>query len=167
MSAENKQSMPENSRLSSPVKKRGDTVIVDIDHYAPFLLNAVGSAWLRKTSGLYRQQFNLGITEWRVIAMLNIEPLITANRVCEVIRLDKAAASRSLKILCERGYANFETSATDNRKRRWLLSPQGLAIHEKILDVALRCEAELVADIAPDELETFYRVTRQMLANFD
>ena len=152
-------------RLSSPLKLRNDATILDIDHYAPFLLNAVSNAWQRKSSAIYREQFDLGITEWRVIAMLNIEPQITANRVCEVIRLDKAAVSRSLRLLTERDLVKFETSPTDPRKRRWQLSREGLKVHDQLLEQALNCEEVLIGDIDSEDLETFYKVMRQMLQN--
>ncbi len=90
------------ARIASPMRDRDGTEIVDIANYAPFLLNAVSNAWGRKTSTIYRRDFGLGITDWRVISMLNIEPGITASRICDVIRLDKAAASRSLKTLMQK-----------------------------------------------------------------
>ncbi|HPQ94664.1 MAG: winged helix-turn-helix transcriptional regulator [Thiothrix sp.] len=153
-------------RLSSPVALRDGVTILNIEHYAPFLLNAVSNAWQRKTSSIYRDQFDLGITDWRVIAMLNIEPEITANRICEVIHLDKAAVSRSLRCLSEREFVTFETaSPTDPRKRRWRLSPRGLEVHDELMRHALACEQALVGDVDPHDLETFYAVMRQMLAN--
>ncbi len=155
------------ARLSSPVRQRSDVTILDIEHYAPFLLNAVSNAWQRRTSAIYRERFGLGIVEWRVLAMLNIEPHISANRVCEVIRLDKASVSRSLKLLSEEGYVLYEASPTDPRKRHWRLSEKGLAVHERILEIALSCESDLVAGVAPEHLETCLLVMRQMLANLD
>ena len=83
----------------SPVALRGDVRYLDIHRYAPFLLNAVNGAWQRKSAAIYREKFGIGIVDWRVLSMLMIEPRITANRICEAIRIDKAAASRSLKVL--------------------------------------------------------------------
>ncbi len=154
-------------RMSGPTKLRDGITILDIEKYTPFLLNAVSNAWQRTTSAIYRQTFNLGIVDWRVIAMLNIEPKITANRICAVLRLDKAAASRSLKLLHDEGLVRFEASPTDPRKRRWWLSEQGLEAHEKIMVIALDCEAEMLAGISPADLETFLKVMRRMLSNID
>lgn len=154
-------------RISDPTRDRDGVTILDIDHYAPFLLNAVASAWQRKTSAIYRRKFNLGIVDWRVMAMLNIEPNITANRVCEVIRLDKAAVSRSLKLLNERALADFEASASDPRKRRWKLTAKGLEAHGEFLAIALACEADMISGVDPVELETFLKVMRRMLGNLE
>lgn len=161
-----KSKQPE-ARIANPTRLRDGVEILDIAHYAPFLLNAVSNAWGRKTSTIYRNDFGLGLVEWRVIAMLNIEPSITASRVCDVIRLDKAAVSRALKHLLEKGLLSFEQPSNDPRKRLWRLSEEGLKTHDALLSVALSCENELVAGVAPEDLDVFLRVMRQMLANID
>ena len=158
---------PRQHRISSPTRDRDGHTVLDIDYYAPFLLNAVASAWQRQTSAVYRNKFDLGIVDWRIIAMLNIEPDITANRICEVIRLDKAAVSRPLKVLNERGISAYAASNSDPRKRRWWLTEEGLKIHADLLSLALGCEAELLADVPPDDLEIFLKSMRQMLRNLD
>ncbi len=155
----------ETDRISPPTRERDGTTILDIQNYAPFLLNAVSSAWQRKTSAIYRRDFDLGILEWRVLAMLNIEPQITANRICKVVGLDKGAVSRSLKLLDERGLVFNEASKDDPRRRQWSLTLEGSKLHSQILDIALGCEAELIDGIAPENLEVFIRVMRTMLAN--
>ncbi len=155
------------TRKSAPTRTRDGITILDIGNYTPFLLNAVSNAWQRKTSTIYRQTFSLGIVDWRVIAMLNIEPKITANRICEVVRLDKAATSRSLQLLHSEGHVHFEASPTDPRKRRWWLSDNGLEAHETILAIALSVAAEMLAGVAPEDLETFLQVMRRMLSNLE
>jgi DNA-binding MarR family transcriptional regulator len=155
------------NRISSPTRQRDGVTVLDIAQYSPFLLTAVGSAWQRKTSALYRERFGFGIGEWRVLSMLNIEPKITANRICTVIRLDKAAVSRSLKLLHDRGLVAYEASASDPRKRRWWLTGAGQEIHTEVLAIALGCEAEMLAGVAPEDLEVFLRVMSHMLANFE
>ena len=155
----------ETDRISSPTRERDGTTILDIQNYAPFLLNAVSSAWQRKTSAIYRRDFDLGILEWRILAMLNIEPQITANRICKVVGLDKGAVSRSLRLLDDRGLVYNEATAKDPRRRKWSLTQEGSDMHSQILSIALGCEAELIEGIAPENLEVFIRVMRRMLAN--
>lgn len=158
--------LPHVPRISQPTKSRDGITIVDIASYAPFLLNAIGNAWQRKTSANYRREFDLGIGEWRIISMLNIEPNITANRVCDVIKMDKAAVSRSLKLLLALGLVEFSAPNVHSRNRSWRLSPQGLAMHEAILARALQAEGELVEGLDPEDLETCLKVLRHMLSRF-
>lgn len=155
------------SRLSSPVTMREDMTILAIGNYAPFLLNAVSNGWQRTTSAIYRARFDLGIVEWRVIAMLAIEPRITANGVCEGLRLDKSAVSRALGQLLSKGYVHFEAQPSDPRKRWWWLSAEGRRMHDELLAIALDCEARLIRDVPPEDLEAFLRVMRRMLVNLE
>lgn len=152
---------------AAPVTQRDGESILDIQRYAPFLLNAVNGAWQRKTSAIYRSKFEIGILDWRVLSMLMIEPRITANRVCEAIRLDKAAVSRSLKSLHSKGYLAFEASPSDERKRNWWLTEAGRALHDEILAIALGCEAEMVDGVMPDDMEAFLRVMSRFLSNLE
>lgn len=158
--------IPDAPRISSPTTVRDGTTILDIDHYAPFLVNAIGNAWQRKTSAIYRDRFGLSISEWRVLSMLNIEPGITAFRICEVIKMDKASVSRSLKLLSSLGLLTYEASPTDVRRRHWWLSDTGRAMHSDLMAVALECEAELVKGLGPEDLEVCLGAMRIMLKNF-
>lgn len=158
---------PPNTIMLAPTCDRDGVEIINISSYAPFLLSAVSNAWGRKTSMIYRRNFGLGLSEWRVISMLNIEPGITAGRICDVIRLDKAAVSRSLKVLLEKGLLRYEQVTNDPRKRLWHLSEEGLETHDALMSIALSCEGELVSKIDPEDFEVFLRVIHQMLTNID
>ena len=144
---------------------RDGTEVIDIEHYAPFFLNAVGSAWQRMTSAIYRREFGFGISEWRVMSMLNIEPGITAVRICEVLRLDKGAVSRSLQNLEQSGLVRYEASPTDIRKRWWTLSDEGRTVHARVLRIALACERQMMARVTQEDKAVFLKVMKQMLDN--
>lgn len=153
--------------MPSPTRNRDGVEVIDVSSYAPFLLNAVSNAWGRKTSTIYRRDFDMGLSEWRVISMLNIEPGITASRICDVLRLDKAAVSRSLKALLKKGLLGYEQVSNDPRKRLWSLSAEGLKTHDALMSVALSCESKLVSNIDPEDFNAFLRVMHQMLMNMD
>mgnify|MGYP001814653803 FL=1 len=144
---------------------RDGTEVIDIEHYAPFFLNAVGSAWQRMTSAIYRREFGFGVNEWRVMSMLNIEPEIMAARICEVLRLDKGAVSRSLQNLEQSGLVRYEASPTDIRKRWWTLSDEGRTVHGRVLRVALDCERQMMARVTQEDKAVFLKVMKQMLDN--
>ena len=154
-------------RASEPTRLRDGECILDIQNYVPFLLSATSNAWQRRTSAYYRARLGVGIVEWRILSMLNIEPGITANRICEVIRMDKSAVSRTLKSLSEREMLCFETSEKDPRKRRWWLSESGIKKHNEVLPAALGHEGILIESIDPEDLEVFLKVIRKMLVNID
>ncbi|MFB9947577.1 MarR family winged helix-turn-helix transcriptional regulator [Rhizobium puerariae] len=152
-------------RISSSTTGRDGVEILDITNYIPFFLSSINNALSRGASAIYRDQFGIGITEWRAISMLAIEPEITAARICEVVNLDKAAASRALATLDEMGYLGSVISEKDPRKRRWWLNDKGYELHARIIRIALAREEKLIAGVHPDDLEAGIRAMRVMMKN--
>lgn len=69
---------------------------LDLDRYVPGLVVWVSNKLAASASQLYRRLFDLGVTDWRVLAYIELYPWSTGAQVCELIGLDKAAVSRSL-----------------------------------------------------------------------
>lgn len=154
-------------RISSSTTLHGDRTVLDINNYIPYFLAAVNNPLSRGASKIYLEKFNLGIVEWRVIAMLAIEPGTTASRICDVVALDKGATSRALTRLCASGYLEFSSKKTDIRRKKWSLNDSGYSIHDKVLQLALQREEKLIEGISPADIEIFLRVIRMMHKNVD
>lgn len=137
---------------------------LDLDVYVPYFLTAVGNALSRGASRIYLREFGVGIGEWRIMSLLAIEPGIMANRICQVISLDKAAASRSLREM-ERLALVDGAQTSDPRRRTYSLTPEGLAMHDRIIKVALQREKRLLDGIPPEDLRILLQCLRQMQAN--
>ena len=154
-------------RISNSTIMDGERAVLDITNYIPYFLAAVNNPLSRGASKIYLKKFNLGIVEWRVIAMLAIEPCITASRICDVVALDKAATSRALTRLHALGYLEFSSKKSDIRRKKWTLNDAGYLMHDQILQLALQREEKLIEGIAPEDIETFLRVIRTMHKNVD
>ena len=155
------------TRISSPTKDNEGRAVVDPGTYIPYFFAAINNALSRGASRIYLQDFDVGIVEWRVISMLAIEPRIPAQRVCEVISLDKAATSRALSRLQDRGMVGFRASDRDPRRKIWWLNAKGYRLHDRILGIALERERDLIRGVDAAELETFLKVMRRMRENVD
>lgn len=107
-------------------------------------LNATGSA-------TYRAHFGLGITEFRILVMLAIEPDILAAQICEVMGIDNGAASRSLRSLEQRGLVEQRPDDQNKAYRRWRLTEAGAALHDEAVEIALERERVLLADFSLQE----------------
>lgn len=140
---------------------------LDLDHYAPFLLNAVSTAWTRQIAGTYRNDFGLGVVEWRVIAVISVDPGASASRICGALRMDKSAISRSLHMLLERGLLEFRAPPGDIRRRSWWLSDSGQEAFQSMLSVALEAETRMLQGVSDAEFEVFLTVMRKFLANLE
>ncbi|MBX3525301.1 MAG: MarR family transcriptional regulator [Rhodoblastus sp.] len=113
-------------------------------------------------SVIYRKRFGVGVTDWRIMALLAVEPWIPAGRISEVIGFDKAVISRSLAFMQERGLV--ETRFHDNNFRRQFiaLTKQGLELHDRIVDVAREREEFLLADLSDEERRVGLRLLEKI-----
>ncbi len=152
-------------RYSSPTLRRNGRDVIDVANYVPYFFAAINNALSRGASLHYLEEFGVGIVEWRIIAMLAIEPRIPAARICEVVALDKSATSRGLKSLSEKDLVLFAEPSRDARRRIWWLSDRGYESHDKILEIALERERRLLQGVDPADLEITLRVMRKMRRN--
>ena len=106
--------------------------------------------------------FGVGIVEWRVIALLAVEPETTANSVSSVIGLDKALVSRTVKKLKELEIITISKSEKDGRHQYLSLSPEGKALHDEILTVALERESKLLEVLSQDERELLISLLQKL-----
>ena len=70
---------------------------------------------------------------------------IVAGRVCDVTGLDKGAVSRSLHDMGKRGLVETRADATDQRRQLVALTRKGVTLHDRIVDIAVAREAQLLA----------------------
>lgn len=126
---------------------------LDLDRYVPALVTFLANKLSSGASACYRKNFDVGVVEWRLLALLKVEQNITANRMCQVIGLDKAAVSRALKLLSERGSVSFIKDEKDGRSSLICLTKEGEILHDKILQVALERESLLLEGFQAEELD--------------
>lgn len=145
----------------------GDKPFATIDHdrYLPFLVISISNGLYRGATQFYQSRFGVGVTEWRVLSALAAEPNTTANRLCQIAQLDKAAASRSLRVLERAGYVTVEPHRTDARKRTVAFTSAGLALYEKIFAVAMKRQERMVAGFTPEETNTLIALLQRVRSN--
>lgn len=145
-----------------PLVEKDGHQVLNLDTYIPFLISAIGNKWSRSSSTLYLKEFRVGVTEWRIIAMLAIEPRITAYRICQVVGLDKGATSRGLKALEARGLVKTWQEDAQNHRKLCELTAAGIELHDRIIAVAHRREAVMLADLSRAEVEVLAEMLRRM-----
>lgn len=127
---------------------------LDLDRYVPAMLTFLANKLATGASLSYRKHFGIGVVEWRLIALLAVEDNITANRICQVIGLDKSAVSRSLQALETAGRISGKVDSKDARRYTVSLTAEGKALHDRVLKVALERERRLLSDFSPAEVDT-------------
>ena len=120
--------------------------------FLPYQLSIASNAVSALIAERYRKRFALKIPEWRVMAVLgdmsgDVEGEgMTQRALTEATLMDKVAVNRACKILEERGLIARAPNAADGRSHIMVLTPEGKAIHQEVLPLALATERELLAD---------------------
>ena len=155
--------------LRSPAAGRDAKVeqVLDLDRYVPALVTFIANKLSRSATVLYQKSFAVNITEWRILALLAIEPEISAARICHVIGFDKGPVSRTLAAMEERGLVAIKPDREDRRSTSISLTAKGAATHDKVIAAALEREQRLLSCLNKAERETLIVLLRRVHSNLD
>lgn len=124
---------------------------LDLEHFLPYRLSVLSNRVSQSIAAAYAKRFAIGITEWRVIAVLGRHPGLSANGVAERTAMDKVAVSRALARLMARALVQRDTHGDDRRRSVLELSEAGYRIYDEVVPLALACERELLSHLDDEE----------------
>lgn len=124
-----------------------------LDDFVPYRLSVLTNTVSSAIAGAYAERFGLSIPEWRVMAVLALEPGLSAATVAERTAMDKVAVSRAVSNLLRtrrlaRGFAN-----ADRRRSVLRLSTEGEEVYWRVVPFARRYEQRLLADLSDAQRE--------------
>ena len=155
------------ARSPTTVKDEKVELILDLDRYVPALITFIANKLSRSATALYQLRFDVNVTEWRILALLAIEPKISAARICQVIGFDKGPVSRTLAVMEENGLVAIRADREDGRTSSISLTAKGAAIHDKVIEVALERERRLLSCLSKPERETLIALLLRVHGNLD
>lgn len=120
---------------------------LDLERFLPYRLSVLSNRVSQSIAQGYAERFGIGITEWRVIAVLGRDAELSANEVAERTAMDKVAVSRAVARLLERGLLQRDTHGDDRRRSVLALSEAGYAVYDEVVPVALAYEQRLLAPL--------------------
>ncbi len=135
---------------------------LDLEHFLPYRLSVLSNQISQAIARLYQARFGIGITEWRVIAVLGRFPGLSANAVAERTAMDKVAVSRAVAALLARGLLLREVHGEDRRRSVLALSESGFAIYDELAPLALERERRLLATLSAEELAQLDRIIAKL-----
>lgn len=113
---------------------------------------------------------NLGLKGSHVMCMFYLgksEEGLTSGELCEKCREDKAAISRNLKFLAEKGYVKLEESEDKKYKLKNVLTPEGKEVYKKLEMLIIGCVNQFGVGLTEKERTTFYKALGVIVKNFD
>ena len=136
-----------------------------LESFLPYRLSILSNTVSQAIADDYQQRHALGVTEWRVLAVLARFPGLSAREVAERTAMDKVAVSRALARLVAAGRVDRSVHADDKRRSVLRLSPNGWRIHDDVAPLARARERALLARLDATERAWLVRILDKLLAN--
>ena len=131
---------------------------LELQNFLPYRLSVLSNRTSDAIARAYSQRFALGVTEWRVMAVLGRYPDLSANQVAQRTAMDKVAVSRAVAKLLESGRLLRAFDVDDRRRSVLRLSEAGYAIYDQIVPLALGFERQLLGDMDATERTLLFRL---------
>ena len=131
---------------------------LELDRFLPYRLSVLSNAVSAAIAREYVARFDLGVTEWRVMAVLGLSPGLSASEVAERTAMDKVAVSRAVARLVAAGRVERALHGLDRRRSVLRLSPAGFAIYDQVVPIARGHERQLLAQLSAAEREALDRI---------
>jgi DNA-binding MarR family transcriptional regulator len=141
--------------------------LLDRDRYIPGHLLKLANGMSRSASRAYLSVFGIGVVEWRILSIVCIESYVTAQNICTAIEMDRAAASRSLRVLEGKGLVKVADDLLDYRKRPITITKSGKELHDTMLAIVVRRQNILTNDMSPSEIDTLLGLLIKLESNLD
>jgi DNA-binding MarR family transcriptional regulator len=136
---------------------------LELDRFLPYRLSVLSNVVSTAISGAYQQRFGLTIPEWRVIAVLAMNPGLSAAEVAQRTAMDKVAVSRAVASLLKGKRIARQTTRADRRRSALRLAPAGQRVYAQVVPFALAYERQLIAPLTARERATLDRAIRILL----
>lgn len=124
---------------------------LELERFLPYRLSVMSNRLSQRVAQVYADRFGIGVTEWRVVAVLGRYAGLSANAVAERTAMDKVAVSRAVAALLDKRLVERDTHDSDRRRSVLRLSRAGKRLHAQIAPLALQIERDLLAGLSADE----------------
>ena len=140
---------------------------LQLEHFLPYQLSILSNTVSQAIASDYQQRFDLGVNEWRVMAVLARFDRLSAREVAERTAMDKVAVSRALARLVAAGRVDRSIHDDDKRRSVLRLSPAGWLVHDEVAPMARSRERDLLTKLDVDERAWLQRILNKLLADND
>ncbi len=135
------------------------------DDYIVGDLSRVANRLARGASALYRRDFGITVTEWRILHSLAEWQQRTASEICDHTGIDKGPISRALRNLQALGHVGGKPDTADTRRIVLRLTGSGRDLHARIMPVAMARQSVLLASLDEAEARQLKRILEKLKAS--
>jgi DNA-binding MarR family transcriptional regulator len=132
------------------------------DEFIAVLITTVAARLNRGSTNFYRTRWDIGMLEWRVLLVLQRTKALNVRGLAGAAGLDKAAVSRTLTVLEDRGLVSVEQMQSRGRAAIASLTPKGEALCANILRASRDRQEQLFQVFPKADAEALSTMLRQL-----
>lgn len=136
----------------------------NVNRYIAAYIMGVANRLANGAANHYRRRFKLGMPEWRTIMAIGTSDHRIVREVAEKADIDYAAASKSLRVLVERGLVVMEQTSRRGRAAIARLTPEGLVVYRQLLESSRKRQKRLLSGFTSEEVEQLWSLLRRIEA---
>lgn len=124
-----------------------------LDQFLPFKMVDLSEQLSSTLSGIYSQEFNLTIAQWRILARLAEQSPLSSKELLQLTSMDKSRVSRAIKEMEQQSWLQRKKADEDNRISKLSLTAAGRELYQQIAPRALAWEADLLSSLDKTEYQ--------------
>lgn len=142
------------------VSETGDNL--RYEDFLSFRVGRLNTLIHREVTMRYLEPAGLAHPEWRVLARLASRSSLEMRELTRVSLMDKAAISRAVDSLIDKGYAERHADPANAKRRIVAITPAGRRVMRKVLPQAHRAQAALLLQLDENERVMFEAVMAKL-----
>lgn len=128
-----------------------------VDAFLTTLMSQVGNALRRTITVPYADGAGLTVSEWRLLSLIAHAGELPFSTLVVQSTSDKALVSRTLRLLEERRLVALAAQGSTPRKKILVaITPEGRALHDRVIPIARRNQAAALRVLTPEERRVMY-----------
>lgn len=137
----------------------------DLESFLPYQLNRAAEHVSQQFQSVYKQEYGMLRTEWRVLFHLGHYGAMTAREVCDRGGLHKTKVSRAVSALETKRYLHRKSVETDRRLELLQLTKTGRRVFERLSVRAQNYQDTLAAQFSKSEFEALSQALRKLVGS--
>ena len=135
----------------------------ELEEFLPYRLSLLTNTVSQGIAASYRDEFDITVTEWRILAVLGRYPGLAASEVVDRTAMDKVAIHRAVKTLMSKSLLERRTDSNDRRRQKLFLTrDKGQKVLNEIIPRAKAFEKKLLETLTPEETQSFLATLKKM-----
>jgi len=135
----------------------------ELERFLPYRLSLLTNTISQGIAASYRDEHDISITEWRILAVLGRFPGLTASEVTERTAMDKVAIHRAVKTLMQKDLLERKPDQSDRRRQQLLITPnKGKAVLNTVIPRAKQFENQLLNTLSPTETRSLHSILNKL-----